>query len=289
MITVPLLGLMNVRTYIVFHDCGHNSYTPSKTLNYMIGSILGIPVFTPFCWTYNHHNHHLTSGNIENKLEHLQNETAHYTFKEYKEMGYKRYLYRTIMHPSVFFTLISSVKFFIANRGSELLYKYNNHPYQQSINLILFDTIVNNIGMFLLLIYMNQYGIFYHYLCSVVCMSSIGFLFFHNQHTFNPPYVVSDEKWNKKESGLIVISFIQIPKYLKFFTSGIEYHHLHHMNASIPGYNLHMLHDELIKNTNELDNITTLSMNDCYHNLWLSLYDEDNNKYITFKEAEKIK
>ena len=29
MITVPLLGLMNVRTYIVFHDCGHNSYTPS--------------------------------------------------------------------------------------------------------------------------------------------------------------------------------------------------------------------------------------------------------------------
>ena len=27
--TVPLLGLMNVRTFIIFHDCGHNSYTPN--------------------------------------------------------------------------------------------------------------------------------------------------------------------------------------------------------------------------------------------------------------------
>ena len=68
MITIPLLGLMNVRTFIIFHDCGHNSYTPSKKLNYVIGSILGIFVFTPFCWSYSHHNHHLTAGNKENKL-----------------------------------------------------------------------------------------------------------------------------------------------------------------------------------------------------------------------------
>ena len=288
-ITTPLFALMNVRTYIVFHDCGHNSYTPNKTLNYMIGSILGIPVFTPFCWTYNHHNHHLTSGNKRNELKHSQNETVFYTLTGYKDMGYKRHLYRTIMHPLIFFTLISSFKFFILNRGSELFYKYNNHPYRQSINLILFDTIVNNIGMSVLLLYMNQHGIFYHYLCSMMCMSSISFIFFHNQHTFNPPYVVTNEKWNKKDSGLNGSSFIQVPKYLKFFFSGIEYHHLHHMNASIPGYNLHKVHEELIKNTNELDNITKLSMNDCYHNLWLTLYDETNEKYISFKEANFIK
>ena len=193
------------------------------------------------------------------------------------------------MHPLIFFTLIPSFKFFIINRGSELLYKYNNHSYKQNINRILFDTMIDNIGIFLLLIYMNQYGLFYHYLCGSMCTFPLGFMLFHNQHTFNPPYVVTNKKWNKKDSGLIGSSFIQIPKYLKFFTSGIEYHHLHHMNASIPGYNLHKLHEELIKNTNDVDNITKLSMNDCYHNLWLSLYDEDNNKYISFKEAEAEK
>ena len=136
----------------------------------------------------------------------------------------------------------------------------------------------NNSGLFLLLIHMNQYGILYHYLCSLNIASSAGFMLFHNQHTFNPSYIVTNDKWNKKDSGLIGSSFIKIPNYLKYFTTGIEYHHIHHMNASIPGYNLKKYHENNIDESN----ITKLSMNDCYHNLWLTLYDEDNNKYITF-------
>jgi len=290
MITIPLLGLMNVRTFIIFHDCGHNSYTPSKKLNYVIGSILGIFVFTPFCWSYSHHNHHLTAGNKENKLNYLQNETVLYTFAEYRDMKYKRHVYRIIMKPLIFFTLIPSIKFFILNRGSEILYKYQNKLPQRKMTLILFDTLLNNSGLLLLLVCMNQYGLLYYYLCSCMCAHPIGFMLFHNQHTFNPPYVVTDKRWNKKDSGLQGSSFIQIPPYLKYFTSGIEYHHIHHMNASVPGYNMQKLHEEITKNTDELDNITRLSMRDCYHNLRYSLYDEENNKYISFAEAElKIK
>jgi len=285
MITIPLLGIMNVRTFITFHDCGHNSYTPSKKLNYILGSILGIFVFTPFSWSYSHHNHHLTAGNKENKLEHSYNETVLSTFTEYRDLKYKRHVYRIIMHPLIFFTLISSFKFFILNRGSGILYKYQNKM-QQNMKLILYDTLLNNSGLFLLLVTMNQYGLLYHYLYSCMCSWSIGFILFHNQHTFNPPYVVTDTKWNKKDSGLLGSSFIQIPSYLKYFTAGIEYHHIHHMNAIIPGYNIQKLHEEVAKTTNELDKITQLSMNDCYYNLWYSLYDEDNNKYISFEEAE---
>jgi omega-6 fatty acid desaturase (delta-12 desaturase) len=61
--TIPLLGLLNVKTFIIFHDCGHQSYTPNKTLNYMIGIITGIITITPF---FNHNTHHLTNGNYEN-------------------------------------------------------------------------------------------------------------------------------------------------------------------------------------------------------------------------------
>ena len=91
-VTIPLLSLMNTRTFIIYHDCGHNSYTPRKKLNYIIGSVLGIFVFTPFCWTYNHHNHHLTSGNKEEKLKHGFNETIIYTFKEFNNMETKKKL-----------------------------------------------------------------------------------------------------------------------------------------------------------------------------------------------------
>ena len=291
-ITIPFVGLMNIRKFIIFHDCGHNSYTPSKQLNYIIGSLLGIPVFTPFCWSYDHHNHHLTSGNTENKLHHGQNETIFHTLTEYKHMGeIQKKLYRIYKHPSVFFMINSFIYFIILLRFNVLLFKISSiHPYKQHIFRILFDIFFNNIGIVLLMTHMNHYGILFHYMCSSAFMSSVGFVFFHNQHTFNPPYVVSNDTWNKKDSGLKGSSFIQIPKYLKYFTMGIEYHHIHHMNASIPGYHLQNYHEDVCQTSKESDTITKLSMKDCYHNLWLTLYDEDTDTYISFKEADlKIK
>ena len=91
--------------------------------------------------------------------------------------------------------------------------------------------------------------------------------------------LIQYHKWNKKDSGLKGSSFIQVPKYLQYFTAGIEYHHIHHMNAKIPGYNLKKYHD---KNYKDDKTITKLSMRDCYDNLWLTLYDEETKKYISF-------
>ena len=46
------------------------------------------------------------------------------------------------------------------------------------------------------------------------------------------------EEWKQKDSGIHGSSFIQIPFFFKYFFMGIEYHHIHHMNSKIPGYNL---------------------------------------------------
>jgi omega-6 fatty acid desaturase (delta-12 desaturase) len=288
-LTIPFLGLLNIRTFIILHDCGHNSYTPSKQLNYIIGSILGIFTFSPFCWSYNHHNHHVTSGNKDNNFKHPQNETVLHTLHDYKDMGrLQKEVYKIMKHPSIFFTCAPLIKFGIMHRFEILLYKYHNHPYTQSLYLILYDTLVNNCGIVIFVLFMNTFNIFYHYACSLSIASLLGFMLFHNQHTFNPPYVVSNNTWNKKDSGLKGSSFIQIPKYLKYFTMGIEYHHIHHMNASIPGYNLQQYHEDVCQTGHEFDTITLLSMKDCYHNLWLALYDEDKGKYISCKEADVI-
>jgi omega-6 fatty acid desaturase (delta-12 desaturase) len=108
---------------------------------------------------------------------------------------------------------------------------------------------------------------------------------FHNQHTYNPSYVVGDSEWSQKDSGLIGSSYIQIPKCIKYFYMGIEYHHIHHMNAKIPGYNLQKYHENVIATSNMFDNVIKISMMDCFNNLWLVMYDEDKKKYITFLEA----
>ena len=59
------------------------------------------------------------------------------------------------------------------------------------------------------------------------------------------------------------------------------------MNAKITNYNLQFYHEEVILKSNIFDNIIKLTMFDCYNNLWLVLYDEDKNKYITFAEADE--
>ena len=53
-----------------------------------------------------------------------------------------------------------------------------------------------------------------------------------------------------------------------------------------PGYNLQNFHNEVKENSNLFDDVITLSIMDCYNNLWLNLYDEESGKYITFEEAD---
>ena len=74
--------------------------------------------------------------------------------------------------------------------------------------------------------------------------------------------------------------------YLKYFTGGIEYHHIHHINSKIPGYNLQKFHEEVKQKSDMFDNILTLNLTECYNNLWLNIYDEKSKRYITFEEAD---
>jgi omega-6 fatty acid desaturase (delta-12 desaturase) len=79
---IPLLALMFVRSFVVFHDCCHNAYTPNKTLNYIISHIMGTIMFTSPNWFLDHDTHHLVNGNIENKQHYFFNETIILTKKQ---------------------------------------------------------------------------------------------------------------------------------------------------------------------------------------------------------------
>ena len=116
----------------------------------------------------------------------------------------------------------------------------------------------------------------------------IGVFIFRNQHTYNPAYVVKTTEWNFTDSGLVGSSLIKIPFFLKYFTGGIEYHHIHHLNSKIPGYNLHKYHHDVKTTSYIFDNVKVLNITDCINNLSLNIYDEKRNLYITFDEADYI-
>lgn len=284
LVVIPMVssGLLHLRTFVVFHDCGHNSYSPNKNINYLIGSLFGIYLLTPFSWNYHHNIHHLTNGMKDNIYTHRPNETVILTYKVYKEKTTKSIFLSCIYR--VFFIIVPTVYFVIKERYYELFNILRNHKrYSQNIGLILFDFIFNNVSCILLYKYYITYVYFVPFYIGITCI----FLLFHNQHTFNPPYMVSNREWSYKDSGLVGSSFIQIPYFLKYFTMGIEYHHIHHMNVKIPGYNLQRYHEEVVSKSDMFANVVQLTMTDCYNNLWLVLYDEDDKRYITFAEADE--
>ena len=282
------LGLLTLKTFIIFHDCGHQSYTPNRILNYIIGIITGIISYTPLSWNFRHDTHHVTNGNYNNKYNWRFNEHIYLTLKQYKGFSsIKRLIIKAFITPEFFYLFIPLINFIILERFS--VSKLFSRKINKDFNKIywLLEQIINNFGAFVLIYNLYKYEIFIHWLCTAWIGSTLGVILFHNQHTFNPPYIVNNKTWNIKDSGIKGSSFIQVPYLLKYFTGGIEYHHIHHMNSKIPGYNLQAYHEEVVSNSSMFDNVVKLSMADCYKNLWLVLYDEDKNKYITFKEADE--
>src|SRR3954452_17503239 len=67
LVAIPAGGFL-LRTFIVFHDCAHGSFLPSKRANTWLGRVLGVIVFSPFSsWKHNHAVHHATAGDLDRR------------------------------------------------------------------------------------------------------------------------------------------------------------------------------------------------------------------------------
>jgi acyl-lipid omega-6 desaturase (Delta-12 desaturase) len=61
-LAIPTAGFL-MRTFIVFHDCTHGSFLPSRRANLWVGRLSGLLVFQPFAnWRHTHAVHHGTTG-----------------------------------------------------------------------------------------------------------------------------------------------------------------------------------------------------------------------------------
>jgi omega-6 fatty acid desaturase (delta-12 desaturase) len=287
---IPFMSLINMKFFLSHHDCSHNSYTPNKTLNYIIGTFAGMLTSgVSMNWMLDHSTHHLTNGNTTNKFNYAYNETTRITYKQYSKFNWMgRAISKFLLHPVIHFSLMPFLYFCVIQRFIYIVKKIKyKSKIQESMFMICLNHFIHNVGFFAFCYYINQLGFLHLYFLYAYISEIYGVLLFFNQHTFNTPYMVTNEEWNQRDSGIIGSSLIQIPWYLKYFFYGIEYHHIHHINAKIPGYNLQKYHEEVVQNSNLFDNIVKLSMKDCYNNLWLVMYDEDNKKFLTFEEADK--
>lgn len=109
----------------------------------------------------------------------------------------------------------------------------------------------------------------------------MGIWLFYVQHQFEGSYWRRQGEWSFSEAALCGSSYLKLPKLLQFFTANIGLHHVHHLNARIPNYNLQRAHDD----NAVLAGVATVSLRDGMHAVKLKLWHEETGRLVTFAQA----
>ncbi|MCA9874562.1 MAG: fatty acid desaturase, partial [Anaerolineales bacterium] len=96
-------------------------------------------------------------------------------------------------------------------------------------------------------------------------------------------YWADGEEWDYATAALQGSSFYRLPKVLQWFTGNIGFHHIHHLSPRIPNYRLEECHQQ----NPELQNVSTLTLGSSLRTTFLSLWDEDAKKLVSFRTARR--
>ena len=113
---------------------------------------------------------------------------------------------------------------------------------------------------------------------------AVGIWLFYVQHQFEDAYWQSGEEWSYADAALRGSSYLKLGQPLQFFTGNIGLHHVHHLNARIPNYNLQRAHDE----NAIFEGVPKLSLWDGLRAVRLKLWDQEQGKLITFAGARTL-
>ena len=115
----------------------------------------------------------------------------------------------------------------------------------------------------------------------VFLAGTAGVWLFYVQHQFEDTYWERPESWSYAHAALQGSSYLKLRQPLQFFTANIGLHHVHHLNARIPNYNLQRAHDE----NPVFHSVPTLSFWDGLKAVRLKLWDEQRGRLVTWAEA----
>jgi omega-6 fatty acid desaturase (delta-12 desaturase) len=264
-----------VRTFILFHDCSHGSLLPSKRANAYLGIFLGMFVLSPFRrWRHDHAVHHASSGDLERRGV---GDVVTLTVAEYRARSWRGRLgYRMIRNPLVMFGLGPVFAMIIGPR----IVARSARPRMRNSVLGTDVALVAVVGGLCWLIGWRDFLLVWA--PAAMLAGSIGIWLFYVQHQFEDAYWQTPAEWSYADAALRGSSYLKLPRLLQFFSGNIGLHHVHHLNARIPNYNLQRAHDE-----NEMfHTVPTLSLWDGLRAVRLKLYDEEAGRMVTFGQAK---
>jgi acyl-lipid omega-6 desaturase (Delta-12 desaturase) len=274
-VAVPAAGFL-LRTFIVFHDCTHGSFLPSRKWNNRLGVLAGLLVMHPFHnWRHHHVAHHGSAGDLDRRGT---GDVPTLTVEEYRSRSWSGRLgYWLFRHPLVMFGIGPLWSLVI---GPRFMPKNPSPAMRRSV-------IATNLALAVAITAICLAIGWQEYLLvqapTVVLAGTAGVWLFYVQHQFEDVYWESSENWSYADAALKGSSYLRLPQPLQFFTGNIGLHHVHHLNARIPNYMLQRAHDE-----NEIfHDVPVLTFWDGIKSVRLKLWDEERGRLVTFAEARR--
>ena len=280
-LTVPLAilaGAFLVRVFIIFHDCGHGSFFKSRIANDITGVITGVLTLTPYYhWRWEHNIHHATSGHLDKRGV---GDIWTLTVQEYLEASrWKRFAYRMARNPFILFLIAPLYVFIVQQRFPSL----NANPRERH-SVYCMNAAIAGMAIGLSVVFGFKAYLLIQ-LIIIAVAGSAGVWLFYVQHQFEGVYWERGENWDFTAAALQGSSFYKLPKILQWFSGNIGFHHIHHLSARIPNYNLERCHqaDPLFQ---QVKPVTLLGS---FKSFTFRLWDEQRRKLVGYGHLRKLR
>ncbi len=235
---ILLLGLVNMRLFMMFHDMCHKSFFPTderknnyKGFNFMMANTIDQwCLFSASSWNNIHSTHHKAHGNMN---EYDGTRTV-ISSSEYDKLSAElKVLYNIVRFPPLFFILAPIYIYWISRiiHGDWLF-------------------IIKYCAWLFLLFKFGSWKLLISFLIAQYIAGFLGLILFHLQHQVNVGYwkkLDSGDKLSKDNAELLGASVQKIPWFMEYFTNGIEYHNVHHLDPGIPSYKTKNMYYDLVE------------------------------------------
>ena len=278
-LTVPLAVLAAgflIRTFIIFHDCGHGSFFKSARANDFWGFITGVLTFTPYYhWRWEHSLHHQTAGDLDRRGV---GDIWTLTVEEYLNSSrWRKFTYRLVRNPFLLFVVAPFFMFTVMQRFPRPGAKPRERASVWIMNLAVLALALGLISI---------YGFFPWLIIQTTATGvscSVGVWLFYVQHQFEDAYWERGQDWDYTAAAMEGSSFYKLPKVLQWFSGNIGFHHIHHLSPRIPNYNLERCHhsDPMFSEVQPMTFFSSLKA------LTFRLWDEKARKLISFRGLKK--
>jgi len=272
--SLPAAMLM-VRAFITYHDYMHRAILARSRVAWILFRVYSALALTPpRSWKKSHNYHHGHVGQIAGSSI---GAFPIMTTKMWREASRgERTKYRIIRHPLT--VLAGYVTIFLF---SITLLPLLENPARH------WDSFLALAGHVALVAVLWIFGgfdtAFFVVLLPMAIASALGSYLFFAQHSFKRMHILTPEAWTYYRAAMESSSYMHLNRVMQWFTGNIGFHHIHHLNVRVPFYRL----PEVMEAIPELQSpvTTTLSPRDIRDCFRCSLWDEDRQRVVSYREA----